>query len=462
MIFGSARCTAKRVTAIRCSSRGYAFALLLIFYAPLVVAQNEIACPGEQGERLPVPEKILELEPLLTSAESRCNNNPLYLAYRGAWFLQTGEAERAAVFLERAIMLRPELYGAQLDYAQALAMTGDVASAEGLFRQLLGDSALPDGLRQIVSSGYQAIRKKPQGPAWTFTAALSARRGYDSNLNGAPLADRLTLTLPDGDAILALGDGYRPRSGAASIIDVRLNAIRDWRGVGQLRLSTNFNAREAKFSSYNQYEIGATWHQRGWRDGQLSAGWQTTSMRYEGQKLLEGHRIQISHDWPLPTERACRIRGGLEGEVRNYPSSPTLNGYYRGAASYLGCALGPGVVGVHVRTGLDRARDAVRPGADQRRHEVRLQGIMQLGKSRLEAESGAIRQLDSSGYSPLLSGGAVRWQERQFARMEWSYPAARSLELFVAADHTRQRSNLALFENRTSSMWLGMRVSSQW
>jgi len=451
-----------RVAAKRDRSREYAFAILLCSCASLAHAQDEIPCPGERGERLPVPEKILELEPLLASAENRCNNNPLYLAYRGAWFLQTGEAERAAIFLERAIMLQPELYGAQLDYAQALAMTGDLTSAEGLFQQLLGDSALPMGLRQIVSSGYQAIRKTPQRQAWTFVATLSARRGYDSNLNGAPVADRLTLTLPDGDAILALGDSYRPRSGAASIVDVRMNAIRDWRGVGQLRLSTSINAREAKFANYNQYEIGATWHQRGWRDGQLSAGWQTTSMRYEGQKLLEGHRIQLSHDWPLPTQRACRIRGGLEGEVRNYPSSPTLNGYYQGAASYLGCAFGPGVVGVHFRTGLDKARDIVRPGADQRRHEVRLQGVMQFGKSRLEAEGGAIRQLDSSGYSPLLSGGAIRWQERQFARMEWSYPAARSLELFVAADHTRQLSNLALFENRTSSMWLGLRVSSQW
>ncbi len=452
----------KGCPAISMHSRRSMLALLWLSVSLFSTGVHAQACPGEWGESLPTPEKMRDLEPVLMAAEQRCNDNALFLAYRGAWHLQLGEGDKAAVFLERALMLNPELSGAQLDYAQALAASGDTASAESLYRQLLSDRDLPGALRALVSSGYQSLYNPALAKAWTFAVVGAVRAGRDTNLNGAPTTERLTLTLPDGDAILALGESYRPRGGSASVADLRLQAQRDWRGVGQLRLAANLNAREAKAAGYRQHELAAYWTQPGFAQGQAGVAWQTTAMRYEGQSLLNAHRLQAFHDWPLPVERACRARIGGEVELRQYPTSPPLDGTYRGVASYVGCAVGPGLVGMHLRSGIDKAQNPSRPGGDQTRHELRIQGILPVGKTRLEAEAGTIRQIDSSGYSPLLESNATRWQRRDFARLEWSYPASKVIDLFLAADFTRQTSNLALFENKASGFWLGARFKSQW
>ena len=53
-----------------------------------------------------------------------CDEQAICQAQKGAQLLAQGRVEEAAVALEKALLLDPNLPGAQLDYAQALALIG--------------------------------------------------------------------------------------------------------------------------------------------------------------------------------------------------------------------------------------------------------------------------------------------------------------------------------------------------
>ena len=53
-----------------------------------------------------------------------CEDNAFFHAYLGAKLLALGQTEAAAVSLEKALLLNPDLPGAQICFAQALAQIG--------------------------------------------------------------------------------------------------------------------------------------------------------------------------------------------------------------------------------------------------------------------------------------------------------------------------------------------------
>ena len=71
------------------------------------------------------------------------------------------------------------------------------------------------------------------------------------------LRDALTLTLPDGDAILALGEAFRPRAGTASIVDLRAVGLRSINERTALQVSLDARRRLSESASYSQAETGA-------------------------------------------------------------------------------------------------------------------------------------------------------------------------------------------------------------
>lgn len=63
------------------------------------------------------------------AAEKGCLEDAAFHAWRGATLLALGRSAEAIEPLERALLHDPDLPGAQLDLAQALAAEGDAASA---------------------------------------------------------------------------------------------------------------------------------------------------------------------------------------------------------------------------------------------------------------------------------------------------------------------------------------------
>jgi hypothetical protein len=121
--------------------------------------------------------------------------------------------------------------------------------------------------------------------------------------------------------------------------------------------------------------------------------------------------------------------------------------------------------GMQLRVGEDQPRDALRPGGVQRRSELRAQweGALRsplpgvLGAGRLSLQWASTRQVDSSGYSTLLSNNAPRRTVRHALLAEASWPIGAGLSALVSAEAAIQRSNLAAFSARQRSLYMGLR-----
>lgn len=410
-------------------------------------------CPGGQGEALPPVAGAARLDRLLDIDLERCANDGPYLAYRGALLLLLDQPEEAAQFLERALMVAPDLAGAQIDYAHALALQGDAASAEALMRSLLARDDLPPGVRGLLEGRMAALR--PPSP-WRVAGLLGVRLGRDSNLNGAPARDLIPFSLPDGEGLLLLGDAYRPKAGIARLLDGIVQAQRPLPGGGRFVLRGELRARDTELTAndYQQGDFSASVALPWFRDGDATLAVGSGLVRYGGESLYRGLRAALGRDWAAVP---CRPRAALDLEQRRYPSTPMLDGHYAGLTLAAQCALGHGQWGLTLRAGQDQPASDERPGGDQRRTELRLQAAWPLGGGRLEGEIQYASQRDARGYSPLLENDARRWQVRRGARLEWSMPVATRWEAYLAAEYSAQGSNLALFATESRIVWLGVR-----
>lgn len=449
-------CQSSTTTAPTCALRVHRWGLVVLALA-VNAAWAQSACPGETPSPWPDQEHIHAFDQQLDLAQDRCINSAAYWAYRGAWMLMRGQAEQAAILLERALMLDTEHAGAKLDYALALARTGDTASAQELWRELLERHDLPAEARLAIENHLQTPFKT-QTSRWSTALAITSRAGHDSNLNSAPSRERLTLTLPDGDALLALGEAYRPRAGRALVMDLRWMAYHKHPSGTETRIHVDFRRRNAALASYQQLEGSISWMHPFEILGPVHASVTSTGMRYEGFHVLNAHRLQIGREWlgqPFPE---CRTRIAWEAEARHYPVSTSLDGRYKGVYAQLGCQMAGRYVGSQIRWGQDAAQDAARPGGTQSRREWRLFALMPLGGGRLDVESSLSHLRDTTGYSPLLEHNAIRKQTRQLLKLEYSHAISASMEVFASAEKSKQNSNLALFGNKGVTVWTGLRM----
>ena len=437
----------------------------LILCAGLVFACPSLAttfCPGNAGEPLPLPAEMSALAARLAAQETACGNDPGFLAYRGAVLLQLGQAEAAAALLERALMLAPDLAGAQADYARALAYLGDRQAARSLLVSLTNRTDVPPALRPRLQRWQAELADEAPPGTWQTGGSLAWRIGGETNLNSAPALNRLDLTLPEGNVSLPLSANNQAQGGAAHLLELTLKAGRQLDAGGRLQLLADLRGRQAAGATetnYQQLEALAVLTQPVTdaqsrpvpRAHQLSLG--ISRLDYGGEHLYSAGRLGYAHIFQLNT---CIAGGSLEAEARQYPAARNLDGLFAGAGGSLRCPLGPGKLSLIGRLGLDKARDD-RPGGDQSRWDLRLAYDQTIGGGRLETELNLSRQQDSQAYSTLLANGARRHIDRIGLRAEWSIPWQRDIEAFAALETSRQNSNLNLFDITGSALWLGGR-----
>lgn len=189
--------------------------------APNAVALLVTQCPAAFPAPMPSLAQSAYLDKLADQAEA-CDTRADYFAHRGSLLLMAGRLPEAATNLEKALLLNPDLPGAQLDFAQALAQLGQKEAALQLVDQVGGRTDIEPGLRQWLSS----FQTPPKGEAWSWNAMLQSSLGRETNLDSATHTDTLTLYLSNGPVIVNLTDAERPRAGTG---------IKNWLAVQGLR-----------------------------------------------------------------------------------------------------------------------------------------------------------------------------------------------------------------------------------
>jgi tetratricopeptide (TPR) repeat protein len=424
------------------------------------------ACPGNAGEALPPAAELRALDEELARLAPQCSNDAGYLAYRGAVLNALGKPDEAAAFLEQALLLNPDLAGAQLDYAEALAATGDTSAASALLKDVLARSDVPPDLRAHLVRRLNAFESLHRfdaltglqawiGREWQGTAAVSVRVGHDSNLNSAPSRDILTLTFPGGEADLLLAERFRARGGGTSIVEASGQAARRLAGGAALQFYGDARARVSPSNSDTNYQQGqaAVGWSKPFNSGEALLAASVTRLHYGGADLYSSARFSIGRDWSY---KDCRPRMGAETEWRRHPAASELDGRFYGLTAGVACLLGSDRVAAAVRAGRDIAQRE-RPGGDQRQFDVRVAWLRGLGSGTFLADTVVTFQRDQQGFSPLLENNATRRLNRVSLRLEYAYPIASGWAVLISADGTLQRSNLDLFDISGRAVYLGLR-----
>lgn len=401
----------------------------------------------------------------------QCQKSVPWLAWMGQALNHLGRYPEAAEHLERAIMLEPAQAVLQLDYAVALAGSGDRLAAIQLLQALQIDPLLPQGLHASLQQQvdiWSAPRPSPLAVRHS-RIYLSTRLGYDSNLLGTPNLTSLTLTLPGQSLQLPLDASYLRRPGYYSRLDVGWTATQ---GAWQLAASAGGRHSPQESGAELQQAQASAEHTSAKHYASATLGYlhNRGNSRYRTVGLSAG--LQRSS-----AAQTCQTRSGLEWQNRHLSNNPVLSGHYGGLLWQTTCQIanananasantGFGLQAWHLsaRWGFDAPSQAHRPGGRQQQASLRGvlmgSGLAHQHQWLLDAE--IYRQQDASGYSPLLQANARRRLTRTALRFEYKLPLPQqpAWQWALGIEWQRQHANLPLFLQRSQGAYMALRT--QW
>ena len=442
------------------------------------VAQN---IPHPQAQELAAPPSVAYLTgqcpaafPVPTSAQAQsahllklaaqaeiCDTRADYFAYRGSLLLMAGRLPEAATNLEKALLLDPELPGAQLDFAQALAQLGQKEAARQLVDQVGDRKDIDPSLRQWLTS----IQVAEKTDAWAWSAMVQSSMGRETNLDSATHTDTLTLYLSNGPVTVSLADTERPVAGKGVKNWVAVQGLHIL-GQGEVRLAAAYQSRNTP---------GTTLANSAQADAALTythpAGPGIAAIRLGGlQYKKENTYAYKESSAQLKYEPAWRIKNCpwslTWGQAwQEHLTTPTMSGNYQYTRIDGSCKNNSGgITALHLSQGLDRPQDPSRPGGAKKRTEygLRHDQALDLWGHAAQVSIWARQNIsqDRDILSPLLGGTIVQTQRTDIGLGYW-WRLHKQWSIGVDLEHTRQESNSELSQLKNKLLYFGIRWTTE-
>ena len=393
----------------------------------------------------------------LADLQSRCLRSSEYYALLGAAQLNSGKLEAASESLERALLIDPTNGAAQIDYAEALYAAGQLFPALQLNETLLSRDDIPADLREKLTRRQTLWRSNTK----QHFLQLDLLAGYDNNLNGAPGADQITLTLSGEPVLLALNTDLQRQEGAftnarlsSRQLTLSANGQSSWTNEMRGRVSQDTQSDLLQFDS--RYSLIKPSRRR---TLQWDAG--ASSLFFGGSALYSAAQTRLRYQ--PNTAKRCAPVYEIASQYQRFHSQTALDAWESKATVGASCVAGESGVNV-IRYGFDggyinnRALDAKRPGDDRDGWQVNFRAQRALFGGELTAQASYTRLEDDSGYSPILLNGAARWQERSQLVLQHRTPlrlGAKGALFLVNLSHQAQTSNIELFDLTDTALELG-------
>ena len=429
-----------------------------------LAGQGKSCAPAPQAQAATTPEQLRGVLPQELLKLSECQQDSAWLGWVGWALNQNGRYAEAVDYLERSLMLDSRPLRVQMDYAIALAGSGDGMASIQLMQSLLQEPLLPPALRASLAREVARWSTPEQPQGWRHRGYAAAKLGHDTNLLGTPDISSLMLTIQGQNVMLPLDASYARQPGNYARTDLGWNA-----GNGPWQLSASLGARaglQAKDAGLAQAQAAAEYVAPAYYAGANLALFNSDlGTRFSTTGL--GGGLQWSRG-------NCVTRTGLELQQRRLHGNSILSGRYAGAVVQHTCEaragsawpLGMQLWQASLRWGEDTPEQAERAGGRQRQGLLRLVAVGQGWQPRHQwlLDGEAFLQVDTSGYSSLLQDAARRRISRAAMRAEYSWPlaaaGAQSWQLALGVEWQRQRANLVLFQQRSEGAYLALR--SQW
>ena len=423
----------------------------------LLVSTASIACPSLRNFY-----DLLENDPtaLIESLDEileQCYGNSEYFALEGAAYLSLGDLLRALENLERALLLDPSNGSAAVDFAEVLYRQGQVISALEINSQLLLREDLPDDLREAISRR----QRHWQGDTSQHSFSLGTSVGYDNNLNSAPIAERLALTLSGNPVLLDVSSDFR----AAGAAYARVTGGATILSVGQdvnSRLTGSITGRFSEESDYDLIQGSARYRLS---DASDVSRWNTTfgldHLIWGGNTVFSSATIRAS--FLFQDLGACRIYSRLALQYQKYKAQDLLSGYEYflgpGSECELFIAGEPNRIGFELGALRNSAEYSSRLGGDREGWQGNLFWQRNLGVGQLIGQYQFTEFNDEEGYSLLFKNGISRQEHLHSVYFSYVRPLksfGRTAQIVGTAAYHNQDSSIALFRTRGASVEFGV------
>lgn len=397
------------------------------------------------------------LERQLAAVISQCLESSEFFALYGAAQMDSGKLADALESLERALLLDASNGAAQIDYAQALYLRGQLFSALDLNDQILRRGDIPADLRDALTQRRQEWRQQ------TRRTGLQADvlAGYDNNLNGAPDPGQITLTLSGVPVILTLNPEYRPISGP--YLNLRLagnyqqiasdhqhNALVELRG----RVSEDSPSDLLQLQTRYAYVRPSREHT-----------WQFNAAM--GHLFFGGNALYTATDigarYRAVVGLGCTSNSELASQHQLYHGQNNLNSLESKLSAGVECPLQVGgrtsLAGIEFSLLNNTALNDNRPGGDRNGWQMNVDWQFPLLRGIFTAQLNHTQLQDTEGYSELLAGGAERWLRRSYVLFQYRQPIALDMALLVNLYQQHQSSNIELFESTDRTLEIGISMA---
>lgn len=399
-----------------------------------------------------------QLRPLMTA----CLQDAEYFALIGAALMNTGQLPDALEALERALLLEPGHGAAQVDYAQALYLQGQLFSALAMNRHLLTRSDLPATLRNAL----QQRQRDWQSRTRQFYMQADVLAGYNSNLNGAPTPGEITLTLSGENVILPLAHDFRPVSGSYGNIRLggryrQLAPSHQHNVLVELRSRVSENRDSDLLQLDSRYAFIKPSAKHSW---QASAG---QSHLFYGRSALYtatevGGRYVPTGDTPLVASCVSHLTGASQHQL--FHNQSRLNAVETKIGTGLICPWNSNgkihQLGVDLSALINVPLHSDRAGGTRQGWQVNLEWVLDLpgDRGQLAAQASHTQMFDAQGYHELLNEGAEREIRRSYIFLQYRRDVSPRATLLVNVYRQYQGSNLELFRTGDSAFEAGFSV----
>jgi hypothetical protein len=430
-------------------------------------------------------------------AADPCDEQANCQAQRGAQLLAQGRVEEAAIALEKALLLDPNLPGAQLDYAQALAQIGLKGSARAILADVLKRPDIQPALKSKLAAPTEPSGITPAGMPneWQWSTLGQAAVGHETNLNSATFTDSLTLMLSNGPVTIGLSDSAKPISGpAAKTLLAVQGTTRAGPGLfalGELSVSASLSNKNALQTDSlrglkperNQTAEAVAKYSVPMIAGAASGQWQFTvggtQFWLSSTSAYSDTGFNVKFNWDRTFEpslkgllnvegQSCKLSPSLGQTHQSFPLSISLNGVYSFARLELLCKAASNESQLVLGKGSDKAEDAARPGGNKKRLDLLIRhehwlptpwsSFKQIQAGQLSAWVRYAKSADANIYSELLGDIKTTTHRADWGVGFW-VPMDKSWSAGLNLEATSQRSNNTLFNLKNSGVYAGIRWS---
>lgn len=431
--------------------------ILLAAICCLVVPVSGKACPDLSGYYPGVEEEWSSIEQALAPLLSQCSESPEYFALLGTAQLRGGNLVQALETLELALLLDSGNGAALVDYAEVLFQQGQVFAAIEINEQLLSRQDLPADLRDPLRDRQRRWRNFTRATGYE----LSILGGYDDNLNSAPLARQLALTLSGESVLLQVSPDFRPNSGAYLNL-----AFAGTRNTASPNLATRLSGQvRGRFGEESAHELVQASTRFVLAERADETRW---NIEFGLDHLVFGANSLFSS----ADVRASYLMAG--GEVCGaYPRAAVQYQTYHGQSwlsgveSKLGLGLDCNVLiqgyrdrlGAEVSALYNKELKSGRLGGDRQGWQLNVGWQRQLGLGVALFQYTHTRMYDQEGYSPLFSGGIERDERRDSVYFQYRRPIpvlGSQAQILANVYYHSQRNTIDLFQTRGTSAEIGI------